>query len=137
MFKLKYENFQNPMFQRSLAKLANFPGYASPKVSYGVAKIVKKITEEQKTFEKLYTDILKQHAEMDENGNIKDDGKGVAVWKSEELKKQFEGKMKEFLDIEFEVPYGRLTLADLGDLKLTPSEMIALESMLNPMEGVK
>jgi hypothetical protein len=138
MFKLTYENLQNPMFARSLGKLASFPGYASPKVAYGIAKIVKKVNDERQTFEKLYNDMLKLHAEVDEKtGDVKDNGQGIAVWKSDEEKKKFETKMKEFVAIEFEVPNNRLTLQDIGDVKLSPSEMLALESLINPMEDVK
>jgi hypothetical protein len=136
MFIMKYEDLQDNMLSRALSKLANFPGYPSPKISYLVAKIIKRIEDERLVFNPIYDTILKEHAEVDEKGSLKNNGGGLCIWKSDADKKAFEDKITPIGSTEFEIPYPRLTIGDLGDIKLTPTDIISLEKLINPMEAV-
>jgi len=131
MIKMKYLNFRNPVFLHTMAKIARCP-IKDPKALYNALRISKKVTSEGRQAEEVFMRLLKQHAVLDAAGGILpiEDKPGTYQIK-EESKGEWEQKIKDYMDIEWEMERYPLKLADISAANLTPEELHAIEEILD------
>lgn len=104
----------------------------SPKQSYSVMLMHRKLEKAMKDAKEMFLKILKEHVELDEEGNIlpaNDENK--QVWKFKEgMEEAYAKAMEEFMTIELEIDREPLDLDSLGNASLTPKELEILEPIL-------
>lgn len=144
MITLKYETINTPAFSTAIKRLMNCNSLPV-KAAYTVAKIASKLEQEVKTASKLYTDLLKKHCELTAEGNLapqmqtmKDaEGKEIShpipgsFVPKEGHMDSLEAEIKEFMAIPFTLDYMPLSLDDLAGAKLSPQDLIDLETIIN------
>jgi len=114
-----------------MAKIARCP-IKDPKALYNALRISKKVTSEGRQAEEVFMRLLKQHAVLDAAGGILpiEDKPGTYQIK-EESKGEWEQKIKDYMDIEWEMERYPLKLADISAANLTPEELHAIEEILD------
>lgn len=138
--KLKYKLFEDRGFQLAVQKLADYP-FRNQLTAYNVARLFKKFGQEAETAQTLWIKLLKQFAELDQNGNFKplevtqsdgsiskDFNKFVVA---DEKKDDFKKAEAEFGELEFEVPCTPLKLSDIEMVDCSAKELLALEPILD------
>lgn len=135
-FKLTNRQLKDPAFNQALAKLGAF-GFKNAKTAYNVAKVIRKVTQEGAIVQELYTKLIKQYAELDEQGLIKPlpDKPGTFQIKEGSVE-EWQKAMDDLLALEFEVPCHKINIDDLDSVGLTATDMAALDVMLYSVEAV-
>lgn len=133
-FKLTNKQLKDPAFNQALAKLGAF-GFKNAKTAYNVAKVLRTVTSEGAVVQELYTKLIKQYSELDEQGGIKPlpDRPGTFQIK-EACLDEWTKAMDDLLALEFEVACHKLNIEDLDAVGLTPTDMAALDVMLYLVE---
>ena len=114
--KLKLETIWT--MQQSLNRVAGMQ--LETKISYRIAKIVKKMTAELKTVEEQRLKLIDKYAVADEKG-----AKQVPPDKIEEFGKEWTTLLQEEVELE-----GIVKVKLPNDVKLTPKEVMDLEEIL-------
>lgn len=131
MLKVTYENLRDHAFARGMSKLANYPGFKNPQVSYNVAKINKRFLDEAALADELFGKLVKPYAVLDDKGNIAPaNGVPGTFQVRDEAVEEWKGKLKEFLSMVIEIDRSRISLTDIAECGLTPLELGALEPVL-------
>ena len=99
------------------------------KTAFKIARILKKLDDEIKTFNDTRTAIIKKYAEIDENGELVIDDNGNCKLKADTIA-DFNKELGELLDTTIEVNVDKLKVDDLDAGNFTPSEMIVLEPLI-------
>ena len=142
-FKLKLKMLNEQNFMQGIERLATFE--LAPKAAYNIGKILDKIRQEHKTAGDGFKKIVGKYCEKDDKGEWKPevqkmpgpDGKEgeVAIPGSYIIPKDkndvFKKEVDEFLDIDFEINRFKVKLSDLGETKMQPNLLAALEPMLD------
>lgn len=131
--KILYKSLNDPSLAEAFGKLGNTP--MKPKPAYNISKIQNKLDSELKSLQKLYRDLVKRHAVLDEKGNIVEpQGPGSYKLKEESVE-AFKKEQEELFGLFFEIEkIHPLKLVDLEGANLTPYEITALEPFLDPNE---
>lgn len=131
MLTVNYGQILSPNFQRGLAKLSQCPQFKSPKLAYNVAKILKKVDEEQKIAQDLYNKLITEYAEKDEAGKVKPhNGIPDTFLVRTENHAEWDAKLKELHAISFDIDRPALDLDEVMVAQLSPVEITALDSLL-------
>jgi hypothetical protein len=126
MIKITYRHLNSTPIEATVDALAAKP--LPVKTAYYLGRILKVLKKEIATAKNIYAGLLHKYAEFDENG-VKTDGFHPIL--KEGCKEAYEKEFTEFLSIEFEVPFNKLDMEALSTLELTPTQMLALEPMLD------
>lgn len=127
MLKIKFKNLNDENFSRVLAKISTDPGWSTFRAAYNVSKILRRIKSELGTAREAHLKILENYAKKDEKGGFLVHKKGGLPYEiKEELKAEYEKKMKEFLETEVDIDCVAIKEEDIGDVKLTPQEIDTL-----------
>ena len=94
------------------------------KVAYKIAKVLKKIAEESGTIEETRAKLVSKYGT-----HIQKDGQPVCEV-DEDKKQDFFKEYGDLLNEEIELDIKPLSLSDLGDIKLSPVDMIKLEKIV-------
>ncbi len=135
MIKLTYKTLNSQSFNQALEYLTAQQGFANFNAAYNVAKISRKIQEELKIARELYTKATDVLLEKDEKGQPVM-AKTPNPWtpfqilegKTEEYGKLFE----EFLAKEIQIEGRYIQTQDVGNVKLSPQQMLTLEPIFDP-----
>jgi len=154
VIKISYGQMKSPMFRNGIGKLTNTP-HKDPKVAYSLAKLAKKLDEENKMHDTIVAPYqaerdanVEKWAEKDENGQmIAHPGQGGRP--GYKIKPEHEDEWQEYLKvlseklievdkIEFELDRAKLKYPeDLGTVTLSPNEINGLEPVLELVEPVE
>ena len=95
--------------------------------SYKLTKLSKRIAEEVDTFDKARIAKIKELGEP-----IKDkDGKDTENYKiKDENKEVWEAEYKSLIEQEVSIDVPEITVADLGDIKIAPNQLVGLEWLI-------
>lgn len=130
---------QNPSFGSALMKLRRCTTF-SPKPSYWIGRILKKIEGEWKAADDMQYKIWLKYCQKDETTGRFVEEKGQLKLREDVSKEEFEKEMSEFWSISFTIPFNKLKLEDLEAVKepgLTPDEIMAIEPLILHLEEVK
>jgi hypothetical protein len=87
-------------------------------VSYKLVKIVKKISDEIESIEKMRQKLIKKHGKEDESGNIT---------VSEEKKTEFVNEFTTLLNTKIKLDFEPISLQEIKDLTMSVSDMGRLQ----------
>ncbi len=134
-----YENLRDATFIMAMRKLASSPNFQSPKAAYNVALINRAIEAEAKTCDKLFLDLVGQHAKKEPDGKLclANDTPDTFVI-AEANQPAWKAALEEFRKISFEISRPKINLADAmaAKVQLAPLEINALEPILFFLEEV-
>lgn len=140
MLTLTYGQLRDDAFGRGIAKMSNYSGYKSPAAAVNVAKVYKRLIEENKIYDETRQKLIDQYAKKTEDGKlephdgregtfvIKDDAESVAGWTK---------GLEELNAVSFEIDRPRIKLDDLTGVGLSPVEISACEPLLLVVEAVE
>lgn len=134
-FKLKYKNINQGIFTVALDKLADV-GKLPVKIAYNIGKIQKCVLDELKIGQKIYMDLVEKYAEKDEKGVTQKHENGFPKIKSDTAP-ALEKEVEEMMEIEFEVPFHKISMQTLGNAGLSGKELTALEPILVSFELIE
>lgn len=99
------------------------------KLAYKLNKLNLRTLSEVEFYETSLQKILKECAQIDENGNLKatEDGTGILI--KPEYLEECHSKINELESIEFEADI-KFTLDELEELKITPAELSCLINLI-------
>lgn len=123
---MKMQSFANQQFVDAILKLLEVDGLPI-KASYRISKIHKAIVAESEKFDEMRRSIVKKYAKTKEDGSLDIDEAGNVAVPNENID-AFNADMKDLFDIEFEV--GTISVAELGDAKITPKMFGILSDIL-------
>ena len=99
------------------------------KVSYAIAKNIAKIEKELEIYNSERQKILDKYCVKDENGKNKvDENNQLKI--QEKYLKDWEKDIKELQNIDIEIDIHKFKLEELNEYKMTPSELIAIDYMI-------
>ncbi len=127
MIELKWENIRGQDFQQGLEKLAhtNLPF----KVGYHIGRIKAKVVSEANLAQEEFVKLVKKYGELDEaTGQFKIKDENKELWTKEAT---------DFSATKFTIEKHRVNIADLGEAKLSPNEIMALEPILLGLEALE
>lgn len=127
MLKITFSFLRDPIFQDALRRLYSNPDMPIG-VSYKVSKLCSTIQTELDTANKLWTDIVHNHAEKNPDGSIvQDPVKGPGFFKIQEDKAElFSKKAEEFNKQEVSVQQTPLRFNDIQAVKMAPAHLDVL-----------
>ena len=102
----------------------------SIRLAYKLNKLNNKVLSEASFYEDSLHKILNQYAEKDEYGNFiqNEDNTGILIQK--ECLEICHRKINELQSIEIDIFDISFTLDELEELKITPAELVCLESLI-------
>lgn len=136
--KVTYKDLNDANLNAAMTRLGN--AALPPKVAYNISKIQYKLDQELKILRKLFLDLVKKHAELDDKGKVKEpQGPGSFQVRKEALE-LWQKEYEELMGIEFDLDAKKcrpISFKELGDVKVTPYEIAALEPLLTDLEALE
>jgi len=99
------------------------------RTAFKVARLIRELDKENEMFDKQRIDIVTRYAKRDENGDMIEENNQVLI--DDDKMKQFQDEFNALLDTEVEVNAEKLSIDDLGDIELTPKQIMNLEKFIN------
>ena len=96
--------------------------------SFKIGKILKRVNEEMTDFNKIREKMIYKYAEIDEAGEIIVENGNIKI-KPEKFD-SFQKELEDLLSLKINIEGEKIPIEWLGDLKITPKEIIALEAFL-------
>ena len=96
------------------------------KISYSLYKLLKKIQEELDFYSKEEEKLVETYADgIDENGKV--------IFSDEQKKKMFFNEIEKLQNTNIDLDFSKIdiSLADIQNIKLTPSDFYLLENIIN------
>lgn len=134
MIKLTYKTLNDEGFNKALATLAAQTGYSDFQASYNVAKIARKFGIELKTARETYAKWVDAFIVREEDGTPKmaaQPNQHIPWEIKEGMQDEFEKGMENFLKTEITIEAAPLKLSDLGQVKLSPLQILTLEPVFD------
>ena len=100
------------------------------RAAFRVARLIKKKKKEFTLFNEKRMDLIKEYAQKDENGEMKSDENGNVTLDQDRLN-EFYQSLDELLNADVEINAEKIDSEDLGDIEITPAQIINLEAFLN------
>ena len=135
MIKLNYKTLNSEGFNQALAQLSAQNGFATFDATYNVARIAKQFGEELKLARELYGKWTKKFLVKGEDGKFKPAQKPhpLCPWEIKEgMDEEFNKAMEDFLKTEISLNAKPLAIHDLGGVKVSPHQVLALEPIFDP-----
>lgn len=101
----------------------------SPKLAYKILKLCKGAAEEEQFYDKKRSEIIQEYAVKDVDGKVAVSEDGMITIMPDKIP-EAEKALQELNTIEVEVPNIKFTLDELEELKLSVSDMFALEAFI-------
>lgn len=128
--KLTYAQLNEPALFQSLNALAAEKDFPEFKTAYSVSKLVRRIRNELRVAAEHHKEIIMPFVEKDEAGKAKTDERG-GVTIAPEKKAEWDEKLQQFLDHEVEFDVDPIKVTELGAIKLSPNDILALEPIFD------
>lgn len=135
VIKLNYKTLNSEGFNQALAQLSAQNGFASFDATYNVAKIAKQFGEELKHARELYGKWTEKFLVKGEDGKFKPAQKPhpLCPWEIKEgMEEEFNKAMEDFLKTEVTLNAKPLGINELGSIRLSPHQVLALEPIFDP-----
>ena len=116
--KLKLHQALDSVESLNILAAKNLPAV----LSFKMAKVLKKISEELKMFDEIRT---KKASEL---GKISDDGKEYIF--SDENRKKFSDEVRELLLSDISIPGEQVKISELGDIQMEPRYLALLDWLI-------
>jgi len=132
--KLTYSDLNSEGFADALGELANQKGFATFPAAYNIAKIYRKFNNEMKLAREAYFDWSKDYFVKDDEGKFKAASTPSALtpWEIKEDKvEEFHKKMSDFLSTKITIHADPIKIEDLGTVKMSPKQIVSLESIID------
>lgn len=127
VIKLKVQLFFNSLFLQAAQKLFSSP--INPYSAFRLKKTLVVLEEERKRMAReFHEEIVKVHAERNENGELKTEKNGNFVFKDE---KAYAAACATFMEQFSSINAKKISLKDLNELKLSASEIGILSPLLD------
>lgn len=124
---MKLSKALNPKFQELLGKLviAEVP----MKAAFKIKKISNDIDESVKGYEIARIEIIKKFAELNDEGDLKSDAQGNAIFISDESRMEFAQELSGLLNVDIGV--NKVLVDELGDkLSFSAVDLVILEDLI-------
>lgn len=135
MIKLSYKTLNSASFNETLGYLSQQKDFANFQAAYNVAKLMRKVQEELKIARELYTKKTDELLVKDEKGQhvLAKTPTSYTPFEILEGKTEEFGKLlEEFLATEIEIEGRYLQVTEMGQVKLSPQQMLNLEPIWDP-----
>jgi len=135
VIKLNYKTLNSEGFNQALGQLSAQNGFASFDATYNVAKLTKHFGEELKLARELYSKWTEKFLVKGEDGKFKMATKPhpLCPWEIKEgMEEEFNKAMEDFLKTEVTLSAKPLSIHDLGQVRLSPQQVLALEPIFDP-----
>lgn len=135
MITLSYKQLNSESFNQALGQLAHQTGFSNFQASYNVAKLTRQFHEELKIAREEYSKWTDAFVVKGEDGKplMSEKPHPLCPWKIAEGKEEeFEKKMNEFLSHQITLKARPLHIHDLGNIQLSPQQVLALEPIFDP-----
>lgn len=132
MLTVTYGQLRDGLFARAITKMANCSGFKSPKLTFNIAKINKRMLDEAKLADELYQKLVKEYCNKDESGEIvPHEGRPGTFVIPDARAAEWGAKLAEFHALSFEIDRPRIELGDVQTVaQLSPAEVMSLEPVL-------
>lgn len=125
MINLKFYEIENII--SSLNKLINKE--LPIMTSYKLFKLIKQISKEYEFLNNKRTELINKYAERDEKNNIKyNNNNSIPIKK--DMVEECNQKLNELMSIEFNVEFEPISIEVLGEISITPKDLLALDKFL-------
>jgi len=124
-FEITNEQTRNQFFVQGLRKILNYDGLKDVKVAYNVARVGALLDLHQKEADEVFKKLIKSHGTLSENGTFEIDDANMDDWKKAHA---------EFLGHTTKVERHKIRIQDVEGVPLTPSEIAALEPVLDGLD---
>lgn len=99
------------------------------KTAFKVARLIRELDKENITFDESRRQIIEKYAERDENGIIKQTPEGNIQLQPDKIE-ECNSELVELLNTTIEINVDKISIDALGDIKITPAQMINLEAFI-------
>ncbi len=127
MFEITNEQTRNQFFVQGLRKILNFDGITEVKVAYNVGRVGTLLDLHQQEADDVFKKLIKSHGTLKDNGTFEIDEDKMEAWKKAHA---------EFLGHKTKVERHKIRIGDVEGVPLTPSEIAALEPILDGLDGL-
>lgn len=135
MITLNYKVLNSEGFNQALATLASQTGFSDFQAAYNVAKLTRQFGEELKIARELYAKWTEKFMVKDENGQPKRATvpHPLCPWEIKEgMTEEFNKEMDNFLKTEITIKATPIKIQDLGQIRLSPTQVLSLEPVFDP-----
>jgi hypothetical protein len=99
------------------------------KTAFKVARLIRELDKENTIFDESRRQIIEKYAERDENGIIKQTAEGNIQLQQDKIE-ECNNELVELLNTTIEINVDKISIDALGDIKITPAQMINLEAFI-------
>lgn len=99
------------------------------KTAFRIARLIRELDKENATFDESRRKIVEKYAERDEAGGMKQTEDGNVILQQDKIA-ECNGEMIDLLNTTIEINAEKLHIEDLGDIELTPTQMLGLEAFI-------
>lgn len=99
------------------------------KTAFKVARLIRELDKENTTFDESRRQIIEKYAERDENGIIKQTAEGNIQLQQDKIE-ECNNELVELLNTTIEINVDKISIDALGDIQITPAQMINLEAFI-------
>lgn len=99
------------------------------KTAFKVARLIRELDKENATFDESRRKIIEKYAEREESGEIKQTSEGNIVIQPDKIE-ECNREMIELLNTTIDINADKLNIDALGDIELTPTQMLGLEAFI-------
>lgn len=99
------------------------------KTAFNIARLIRELDKENTTFDESRRQIIEKYAERDENGRIKQTPEGNIQLQQDKIE-ECNNELIELLNTTIEINVDKISVDALGDIELTPVQMINLEAFI-------
>lgn len=101
------------------------------KTSYKLSKLTKKLIDEHSIYEENRMKLINKYAEKDADNNIIINKKDNSTTMIGENKINFNKEFTELINIEMELEFEKIKLDDLGEISISPRDLLYLNFLFN------
>ena len=98
------------------------------KTAYKIARLLRELNHESTLFDESRHKIIEKYAERTETGEIKMDDNNVSIQPN--LIQQCNQELIDLLNTVLEINANKISLNDLEDIELSPSQILSLEPFI-------
>lgn len=121
MIELNYKNLNTPAFTTGLAKILKETNVPIP-LGVELVRIARRVHDERITSAAAYRKLLEKYGTLAGNS---------FTFHSDEGREAYLEELKAFEQVSFQVEADKVKLDQLGDVRLSPVELMALEPILD------
>lgn len=115
----------DPEFTQAYRRLLDVP--MPMKTAFDLKKIAVRVGEEQRQYEEMRKDLLQTFGDKEKDGTLITDERGMVKMTGDNAR-NFQVKHQELLEVDVDV--GSVSITELGDLTITPVDLMTLESVI-------